>query len=156
MATSPVRKPARPSQHHHLRGSRTHGQPFQRFTRRDDKFPQRLWLQGGGPSRRNENRLQNWKNWGSVSTTTDDAQCSKIGPYSICGQRWPRLTCEFAQADQCFICPCAESMDIIVYVDVQRMHKSDCMDAQADLNLRCSRMTKGPSSRRCASHFILG
>ena len=34
-----------------------------------------------------------------------------------------------------------ESFDIVVYVDDQRMLRSDCTDVHTDLSLRCSQMT---------------
>ena len=41
------------------------------------------------------------------------------------------------QADLGLRCPLTESMDTVVYVDEQRMIRSDCTDAHADLDLRC-------------------
>ena len=35
-------------------------------------------------------------------------------------------------ADQGLRCPLIESMDTVVYVDVQLMPRSDCVNAQAD------------------------
>ena len=62
------------------------------------------------------------------------------GPYPICGQRRPWSACAFAQADLGLRCPLTESMDIVVYVDKQRMSRPDCTDTHANLDLRCSIM----------------
>ena len=59
------------------------------------------------------------------------------GPYVICGQSRLRSACDYAQADQGLRCPHTESMDTVVYVDEQRMIRSDFTDADADLDLRC-------------------
>ena len=37
--------------------------------------------------------------------------------------------------------PLTESMDTIVYVNEQRILRSDCMDVYTDLNLQCSHIT---------------
>ena len=47
-------------------------------------------------------------------------------------------------------CPLTESMDTVVYVDEQRMHRSDCMVAHADLEFRCSLITYEPLFSRYA------
>ena len=49
-------------------------------------------------------------------------------------------------------CPVTESMDTVVYVDKQKMLRSDCMDAHTDLDLRYPQMAKGPFS--CVVHYI--
>ena len=59
---------------------------------------------------------------------------------AICGQRRPRPVCAFVQADQDLCCPLTESIDIAMYADVHRLHRSDCTDSQADLGFRCSLM----------------
>ena len=41
-------------------------------------------------------------------------------------------------------CPLTESMDTVVYVDEQRMLRSDCIDAHADLDLCCLQIALGP------------
>ena len=41
------------------------------------------------------------------------------------------------QAGLGLCCPFTESMDTVVYVNEQRMSRSDCIDAQADLDLGC-------------------
>ena len=46
-------------------------------------------------------------------------------------------------------CLLTESMDIVVYVNKQRMPRSDCTDAQAHLDLRCSHM-----AYRFFSHLV--
>ena len=38
--------------------------------------------------------------------------------------------------DQCLRCPLTQSLDTVVYVDEQRMTRSDCTDGQAHLDLR--------------------
>ena len=38
-------------------------------------------------------------------------------------------------------CSPTESMNIVVHVDEQRMHRSDCAGSHTDLDLRCSRRT---------------
>ena len=38
-------------------------------------------------------------------------------------------------------CPLPESMDTVVYIDGQRMSGSDCTNAYAHLDLRCSPMS---------------
>ena len=45
------------------------------------------------------------------------------------------------QADLGLRCAFTESMDIGVLVDEQRMSISDCIDAHAQLDFRCSHMT---------------
>ena len=62
------------------------------------------------------------------------------GPYALYGQHRPRSACAFAQADLGLRCLISESVDTIVYVDKQRMFGSDCMDARANLELRCSHL----------------
>ena len=62
-------------------------------------------------------------------------------PFVICGQRRTRAACAFAQAGLVLRCPLTESMDTVVYVDEQRMSRSDCMDAHAELDLRYSHVT---------------
>ena len=44
------------------------------------------------------------------------------------------------QADQGLHCPLTESVDTVVYVDKQRLSRSDCMDAHTPLDLCCSHM----------------
>ena len=61
--------------------------------------------------------------------------------HAICGQRRPWLACAFTQANQGLHCPLSESMDIVVYVDEQRMSRSNCTDAHAHTDLRCWHMT---------------
>ena len=75
-------------------------------------------------------------------TKTSILRCAtnEKGPYAICGQRRTWSACAFAQADQGLRCPLTESMDIVVYVDEQRMSRSDSTDAHAHLDLRCSHM----------------
>ena len=52
------------------------------------------------------------------------ARCTfKKGPYAICGQRRSKSACANAQADLGLRCPLTELMDILVYVDEQRMHR---------------------------------
>ena len=58
------------------------------------------------------------------------------GSYAICGQH--SAGSAFAQASLGLRCPLTESMDTVVYVDQQRMPKTDCMDALAHPDLRCS------------------
>ena len=43
-------------------------------------------------------------------------------------------------SDLCLRCPLTESMDIVVYVDEQRMSRPDCTDAHTHLDLRWSHM----------------
>ena len=50
------------------------------------------------------------------------------------------------QADQGLYCPLTESMDTIVYVNEPRMHRSDCTDAHADLDLHCPQIVQVPFS----------
>ena len=61
-----------------------------------------------------------------------------------------RLDINFAQADLGLHCLLTESVDTVVYVDKQEMPRSDCVDAQADLDLR--KLHKNPF---CALHIIL-
>ena len=67
------------------------------------------------------------------------------GLHAICGQHRPRSACIFMQADLGLSCPLTESVDTVVhvhvYVDNQRMPRSDCMDSYADADLCCSHMT---------------
>ena len=42
-----------------------------------------------------------------------------------------------------FIAPLTESMDSVVYIDKQRMSRSDCTDGHADLDLCCFTEHKG-------------
>ena len=46
----------------------------------------------------------------------------------------PRTACAFVQADLGLCFPPAELMDIVIYVDEQRMPRSDSMDAHAHLD----------------------
>ena len=63
------------------------------------------------------------------------------GTYAVCEQRRPKSACTaFVQADQGLRCSLTESMDTVIDVDEQRMLRSDCMGARADLGLRCSLM----------------
>ena len=58
-------------------------------------------------------------------------------------QRTKRTLIYFADnvgPDQDRHCPLIESIDTDVYVDEQRMSRSDCTDEPADLDLRCSHM----------------
>ena len=48
--------------------------------------------------------------------------------------------CAFVQTDQGLYCPLTESLNIVVYVDEQRMSRSDCTGAHAHLDCRCSIM----------------
>ena len=48
---------------------------------------------------------------------------------------------QFAQAELGLHCPLSASMDTVVYVEQQRMRRSDCTDPHADLGLQCSRMS---------------
>ena len=50
----------------------------------------------------------------------------------------------FAQADLGLRYPLTESMDTLIYVDEQRMPRSDCINAHYDLGLQCSHMAKEP------------
>ena len=59
------------------------------------------------------------------------------GPCAICRQCRPRSACTFVHADLGLNCPFTESMDIVEYVDEQRMSRLDCMDAHANLDFRC-------------------
>ena len=47
----------------------------------------------------------------------------------------------FAQADHRRHCPLTESTDYVVYVDEQRVPRSDSMDSHGVLNLLCFFMT---------------
>ena len=40
-------------------------------------------------------------------------------------------------AHKCLHCQHTELVDTVVYVDRQRLLRSDCIDAHADLDLRC-------------------
>ena len=66
-------------------------------------------------------------------------------PYAICGQHRPWSACAYAQADLDLRCPLtdSESIDIVVYVNEQRMSRSECTDAHAHLDIRCSHRHKG-------------
>ena len=48
-----------------------------------------------------------------------------------------------AQADQDLRCPFTVSIDNVVYVNEQRMTRSDCTDAHAHLDRHCSLMAFG-------------
>ena len=65
-------------------------------------------------------------------------------PYALCGQCRPWSACTNVQADQGLHCPLPESMDTVVYIDKRRMSRSDCMDANAHLDLRCLHSTQEP------------
>ena len=47
------------------------------------------------------------------------------------------------EGDQGLRCPLSESMGDVVYVNKQRMLRSDCMNAHADLDVHCPQMYKG-------------
>ena len=68
-----------------------------------------------------------------------NAQRRKRALIQICGQRRPWSACAFAQAYQRlrYHGPFTESMDTVLYVDEQRILRSDCTDAHADLDLSC-------------------
>ena len=51
------------------------------------------------------------------------------GPYEISGQCRPRSACLFTQADMGTCCPLTESMATVIYVEEQRMLRSDCRGA---------------------------
>ena len=55
-----------------------------------------------------------------------------------------------AQADLSLRCPLTESMNAVVYVDEQRILRSDCTDAYADLDLCC--LHKGPFRALCIKY----
>ena len=59
------------------------------------------------------------------------------GPYVICGQRRPRSACAYAQTDLGLHCLLTEGMDTVVYVDEQRMSRSDCSGAHSHLDIAC-------------------
>ena len=61
------------------------------------------------------------------------------GPYAIYGQ-------PFSQGGEGIRCQPRGSMDTVIYVDKQRMFRSDYTDGKADLGLRCLHMTKEPFS----------
>ena len=65
------------------------------------------------------------------------------GHDAICNQCRPRSACIYIQAGQGLHCPLTESMDTVVYVDEQRMLRSGCIDAHADLDCHCSQKHKG-------------
>ena len=58
-------------------------------------------------------------------------------PFASCGQHRPKSACTNVQADLGFCCPFTDIMDTVVYVDKQRMSRSD---ADPHLDLRCSHM----------------
>ena len=81
----------------------------------------------------------------SVGTSYNDhltklMRTHEKGPYTVCGQRRAWSACANAQADQDLSCPLAELMNIVVYVDEQRMSRSDCTDGHDHLDIRCSHM----------------
>ena len=82
----------------------------------------------------------------SETAFANDAERMKKGPYTICVRRRSRSACAIAQADQDLHCPLTKSMDSVVYVDEQRMIRSDCTDTHADLDYRCLHMTLEPFS----------
>ena len=49
-------------------------------------------------------------------------------------QKWPLCSLPTMQAHQGLRCPLTESMGTIVYVDRQKMHRSECTHAHADLD----------------------
>ena len=51
-----------------------------------------------------------------------------------------------AGSDQGLRCPLTESIYIVVYVDEQRMLRSDGTDTPVDLDLRCPQIVLGPLS----------
>ena len=58
-----------------------------------------------------------------------DAQCTKRA-FMHFGVKL-RSACTFTEAEQGLCCPLTKSMDTVVYVDIQRRLRSDCMDAHA-------------------------
>ena len=64
----------------------------------------------------------------------NDAQRTKKAHIQYAG------SADLDQAAQFLRFPLTESMAIVVYVDEQKMTRSDCMDALADLDLRHSHM----------------
>ena len=68
------------------------------------------------------------------------AERMKRALMQFCGQRRPRSACANAQAELGLHCPLTELMNTVVYVDEQRMLRSDCTDAHVDLDLRCSQI----------------
>ena len=74
------------------------------------------------------------------------------GLEAVCRQRRFRSACAYAQTDQGLRCPLTESMDT-VYVDEQRMCRSDCSDAHAHLDIRCLHLSLGPFSH--VVHYCL-
>ena len=68
------------------------------------------------------------------------------GPCSSCRQWRPLSACVFAQADQGLQCQLTESMDTVVYMDEQRMPKSDCAEAHDHLDLCCLHIACRPFS----------
>ena len=70
--------------------------------------------------------------------------CSWHVHYAISGQRRPRSACAYAQADRGLHCPLTELMDIVVYVDEERMSRPDCTDTHVHLGLCCLHMAHGP------------
>ena len=53
----------------------------------------------------------------------------------MCGERRSWSACANPQADQGLRCPLTESINTVVYVDEQRMLRSDYTDAHTDLDL---------------------
>ena len=51
------------------------------------------------------------------------------------------ISLRIAQADLGLRCPLIESVDIVVYVDEQKMPRLDCTDAHTDLDLCCPQIT---------------
>ena len=74
------------------------------------------------------NRPYTGAGWSGLLPFAYDALMHEKGPYAVCGQCRPRSACANAQADKSLHCPLTESMDTVVYVDEQRMSRSDCTD----------------------------
>ena len=66
-----------------------------------------------------------------IQIKTNDAQRTKRALMQFVDNAGPD------QVDQGLHCPLTQSMDGVVYVNEQRMLRSDCMDAHVGLDLCC-------------------
>ena len=60
-----------------------------------------------------------------------------------------------AGPDQGIRCHLTESIDIVIYVDGQKMFRSNSTDAHAQADLRFSQMAEGPFYQGASQHIVL-
>ena len=70
----------------------------------------------------------------------------------LCNLQTMQAKIAYAQADQGLHCPLTESMETVVYVNKQRMLRSDCADAHTDLDIHCPQVYR-PFS--CIVHHMI-